>query len=94
MAKGTINAASIMVLLILGSIPIWGRGFCGWACHMRGAIEFADWMLRKLQIGRYLALREEYSSTPSPLAENRGPFVPPLPVIILIHNVNSGCKST
>src|SRR5678816_4480032 len=59
LANGTINAASIMVILILGSIFIWGRGFCGWVCHMRGAIEFADWILRKLNVRRYLKLREK-----------------------------------
>ena len=59
LANGTINAASIMILLILGSILIWGRGFCGWVCHMRGAIEFADWILRKLKLRHYLKLREK-----------------------------------
>ena len=59
LAKGTINAAAIMVILILGSILIWGRGFCGWVCHMRGAIEFADWILRKLKVRQYLRLREK-----------------------------------
>ena len=90
LAKGTINAASIMVLLILGSILIWGRGFCGWACHMRGAIEFADWMLRKLQIRRYLALREKNILVNTPhrwLLRIGALFVLLLPVIILIHNV-------
>src|SRR5215831_8446264 len=53
LANGTINAASIMVILILGSIFIWGRGFCGWVCHMRGAIEFADWILQKLKVRQY-----------------------------------------
>lgn len=56
--KGNINAAAIMVLLILTSVLIFGRGFCGWVCHMRGAIEFSDWLLRKLKISRYLKLRE------------------------------------
>ena len=59
LANGTINAASIMVILILGSIFIWGRGFCGWVCHMRGAIEFADWILRKLKVRQYLNMREK-----------------------------------
>src|SRR5262249_31952647 len=59
LANGNINAASIMVILILGSIFIFGRGFCGWVCHMRGAIEFADWVLQKLKVRRYLNLREK-----------------------------------
>ena len=32
LAKGTINAATIMVVAILLSIFFWGRGFCGWVC--------------------------------------------------------------
>jgi len=58
LVKGNINAAAIMVLLILGSIFLFGRGFCGWVCHMRGAIEFADWALRKLKISSYQKLRQ------------------------------------
>ncbi len=57
LVKGNINAAAMMVLLILGSIFFFGRGFCGWVCHMRGAIEFADWVLRKLNISQYQKLR-------------------------------------
>ncbi len=57
LVKGNINAAAIMVLLILGSIFLFGRGFCGWVCHMRGAIELADWTLRKLKISSYQKLR-------------------------------------
>ncbi len=56
--KGNINAAAIMVLLILSSVLVYGRGFCGWVCHMRGAIEFSDWLLRKLKVSRYMKLRK------------------------------------
>ena len=90
LANGTINAASIMVILILGSIFIWGRGFCGWVCHMRGAIEFADWMLRKLKARQYLNLREKNVLVNTPhrwLLRIGAFFVLLLPVIILIHNV-------
>lgn len=59
LVKGNINAAAIMVLLILGSVLLFGRGFCGWVCHMRGAIEFSDWLLRKLKIPRYNKLRRK-----------------------------------
>ncbi len=62
LAKGTINAAAIMVILILGSILIWGRGFCGWVCHMRGAIEFADWILRKAESASLSQLAREKCS--------------------------------
>jgi polyferredoxin len=56
---GHINAAAILVLGILLSVLVFGRGFCGWACHMRGAVEFADWTMRKLGLSRYLRLREK-----------------------------------
>ncbi len=90
LAKGTINAAAIMVLLILGSIFIFGRGFCGWVCHMRGAIEFADWILKKLKIRRYLELTQKNTLINTPhrwLLRVGALFVLLLPVIILIHNV-------
>lgn len=89
LAKGTINAAAIMVILILASILIWGRGFCGWVCHMRGAIEFADWILRKLKVRQYLKLRERNVLVNTPhrwLLRIGALFVLLLPVIILIHN--------
>jgi len=89
LANGTINAASIMVLLILGSIFIFGRGFCGWVCHMRGAIEFADWILRKLKIARYEKIRSKNILINTPhrwLLRIGALFVLLLPVIILIHN--------
>ncbi len=56
---GHINAAAVMVFAILVSIFFYGRGFCGWACHMRGAIEFADWGLMKLGIKNYSKLRDK-----------------------------------
>ncbi|ULA59820.1 MAG: 4Fe-4S binding protein [Nitrospira sp.] len=95
LAKGTINAAAIMVILILGSILIWGRGFCGWACHMRGAIEFADWILRKLKVRHYLKLREKNVLINTPhrwLLRIGALFVLLLPVIILLHNVGFAPK--
>ncbi len=90
LAKGTLNAASIMVLLILLSIFIFGRGFCGWACHMRGAIEFADWLLKKLRVRRYLQLSEKnilINTEHRWLLRIGALFVLLLPVIILVHNV-------
>ncbi|NGZ10563.1 MAG: 4Fe-4S binding protein [Nitrospira sp. LK70] len=87
LAKGTINAASIMVALLLVSILIWGRAFCGWVCHMRGAIEFADWILRRLQLRRYLELRENNILVNTPhrwLLRIGALFVLLLPVILLL----------
>lgn len=95
LAKGAINAASVMVLLILASIFIWGRGFCGWVCHMRGAIEFADWILTKLKVQRYLKLREKNILINTPhrwLLRVGALFVLLLPVIILIHNAGFAPK--
>ena len=53
---GHLNAAAIMIIIILSSIPLYGRAFCGWTCHLRGAIEFSDWVLRKLNIYSYQKL--------------------------------------
>ena len=89
LAKGTINTAAIMVLLILGSIFIFGRGFCGWVCHMRGAIEFADWLLRKLKIAHYQKIRDKnllINTEHRWLLRIGALFVLLLPVIILVHN--------
>lgn len=89
LAKGTINTASIMVLLILGSILVFGRGFCGWVCHMRGAIEFADWILRKLKVAHYEKIRSKNILINTPhrwLLRMGALFVLLLPVIILVHN--------
>ena len=54
-----INAAAIMVMLIILSVFFYGRAFCGWACHLRGAIEFSDWVMRKLKISGCQTIREK-----------------------------------
>ena len=54
-----INAAAIMVIFIILSVLIYGRSFCGWACHLRGAIEFSDWVMRKLKISGYQKIRKK-----------------------------------
>ncbi len=46
-----------MVLLIIASVFIWGRGFCGWACHVRGLLELSDWVMRRLKLKGYMKLR-------------------------------------
>lgn len=56
---GHINPAAIMIVIILASIFIYGRAFCGWACHMRGAIEFADWVMIKMNLSGYLKIRRD-----------------------------------
>jgi len=55
---GNINAAAIMVALILLSMFLYGRFFCGWLCHMRGVVEFADWVMRKMNLSGYIKLRQ------------------------------------
>ena len=62
---------------------------------MRGAIEFADWILRKLKIRQYLKLREKNVLVNTPhrwLLRIGAFFVLLLPVIILIHNVGFSPK--
>jgi len=56
---GNINTAAVMVFLICLSIIFYGRAFCGWACHMRGVIEFADWSMRKLNLKGYKKVRDK-----------------------------------
>ena len=59
LVRGNINISAIMVLIILLSVLVFGRGFCGWACHVRGLLEFSDWIMRKLNIKGYMALRRQ-----------------------------------
>ena len=62
---------------------------------MRGAIEFADWILRKLKVRQYLNLREKNVLVNTPhrwLLRIGALFVLLLPVIILIHNVGFAPK--
>lgn len=56
---GRLNAAAIMVIAILASILFFGRFFCGWLCHLRGAIEFGDWFLKKMKFPQYKKLRDK-----------------------------------
>ncbi|HXN06177.1 MAG TPA: 4Fe-4S binding protein [Nitrospiria bacterium] len=56
---GRINSAAIMVILILTSIFFFGRFFCGWVCHLRGAIEFGDWFLKKMKFPQYKKIRDK-----------------------------------
>lgn len=95
LAEGWINAASVLVILILLSVFICGRGFCGWVCYMHGAIEFADWILRKLKLRQYLDPREKnvLANTPHRWLLRVGALsVLLLPVIILIHKVGTSPK--
>ena len=67
---GTINAGVIMVFLALFSTLLFGRFFCGWACHF-GAVQELSWViLQKLKI------------TPNTVNSRLVTF---LPIFILIH---------
>lgn len=55
--RGNVNSAAVMVILIVSSVFIFGRAFCGWACHVRGLLELSDWTMRKLKLDGYMKLR-------------------------------------
>lgn len=57
--RGNINVAAVMVLGIIASVFIFGRAFCGWVCHIRGALELSDWVMRKLKLEGYMKLRRK-----------------------------------
>ena len=59
LVRGNINSAAVMVIFIIASVFIFGRAFCGWACHIRGALEFSDWVMRKLKLEGYMKLRRK-----------------------------------
>ena len=46
---GIINAGSILVLIAFGTTLIFGRFFCGWACHFGAIQELSWWILDKLK---------------------------------------------
>ncbi len=54
-----INAAAIMVVGIYLSTFLYGRFFCGWLCHLRGFIEFSDWVMQKLGVKNYNKIRDK-----------------------------------
>ncbi len=47
---GVLNAGTVMVLIILFTTLLFGRFFCGWACHFGAVQEFSWWLLQKLKI--------------------------------------------
>ena len=47
---GIINAGVVMVMLAFISTLIFGRFFCGWACHFGALQEFSWWILKKMDI--------------------------------------------
>ena len=47
---GIINAGTILVFIAFITTLIFGRFFCGWACHFGALQEFSWWILKKLKI--------------------------------------------
>ena len=47
---GIINSGVLLVLLAFFTTLIFGRFFCGWACHFGAIQEFSWWILNKINI--------------------------------------------
>ena len=47
---GIINAGAVLVILAFITTLIFGRFFCGWACHFGAVQELAWWLLQKMGI--------------------------------------------
>ena len=47
---GVINSGVLLVLFAFGFTLIFGRFFCGWACHFGALQEFSWWLLKKMNI--------------------------------------------
>ena len=44
---GIINAGVVLVILAFVTTLIFGRFFCGWACHFGAVQELSWWLLKK-----------------------------------------------
>ena len=47
---GIINAGTVLVIIIFMTTLIFGRFFCGWACHFGAVQELTWWLLKKMNI--------------------------------------------
>ena len=47
---GIVNAGALLVILAFVATLIFGRFFCGWACHFGAVQELAWWLLNKMGI--------------------------------------------
>ncbi len=47
---GLINAGTILVFIAFLTTLLFGRFFCGWACHFGALQEFSWWILKKMKI--------------------------------------------
>jgi polyferredoxin len=50
LVSGVINAGAVFFALMIVSTAVFGRFFCGWACHLVAYQDFARWLLLKLRI--------------------------------------------
>jgi polyferredoxin/tetratricopeptide (TPR) repeat protein len=48
--RGVVNAGLVFFLLTIGSTLVFGRWFCGWACHLVALQDAARWLLLRLGI--------------------------------------------
>ncbi|MGE4620383.1 MAG: 4Fe-4S binding protein [Planctomycetota bacterium] len=48
--NGQVNAGFIFFIIAILSTAIFGRWFCGWACHMVALQDLCGWMMRKIGI--------------------------------------------
>ncbi|MFM1871303.1 MAG: hypothetical protein RL398_725 [Planctomycetota bacterium] len=46
--EGRINAGFVLFLVLIASTLVFGRFFCGWACHVVALQDLAAWLLAKL----------------------------------------------
>ncbi len=47
---GLVNAGAILMIISTVSVLIFGRFFCGWACHMVAVQDFCAWLLKRAGI--------------------------------------------
>ena len=47
---GILNAGAILVIIAFLTTMIFGRFFCGWACHFGAIQELSWWILKKLKV--------------------------------------------
>ncbi len=55
---GIINAGVALVILAFITTLIFGRFFCGWACHFGAVQELAWWLFNKINRGRMVTRLE------------------------------------
>lgn len=47
---GTVNAGFVLFLTAIASTLIFGRWFCGWACHVVALQDFCGWLMKKVGV--------------------------------------------